>query len=151
MVDFGADDSRQLLKINNMCYNFGLENCRGLLFFHSFTGCDYTPSFFNVGKIRWWDVMITEIGLYKDVLNQLSTSPPQVTNNQLQVIIDLTLKAYRSDFNTLAPARLDSISHGLSETFRSVPPTIAVLKEHVKRSTFIAGYLWAWLTSVTLC
>ena len=79
-------------------------------FYHSFTGCDYTPSFYNVGKVRWWDVMVAELDLYKDVLNQINTSTQQVTDNQLQVIVNLTLMAYRSDSNTLATACLDAIS-----------------------------------------
>jgi len=63
---------------------------------------------------------------------------------------DFTLKAYRSKTETLNAARLDSIIvivlcmyiNYNSETFRSAPPLIGTLREHVKRRGIISGHLW---------
>ena len=44
----------------------------------------------------------------------------------------------------MTTARLDAISitHQQSETFRSLPPSLGALREHVKRAAFVAGHLW---------
>ena len=48
-MDFNVGKSREILDLNRICLNHGMNYCRGLLFFHAFTGCDYTPSFFGIG------------------------------------------------------------------------------------------------------
>ena len=70
-VNFGAGKSQCMLHINKMSERHGLEHCRGLLFFHAFTGCDYTAYFYDIGKRRWYDVFMAEQELYSDVFNQL--------------------------------------------------------------------------------
>ena len=42
--------------------HFGISNCRMLLFLHVFSGYDYTPSFFGIGKNKFFDEMVKNIG-----------------------------------------------------------------------------------------
>ena len=69
-------------------------------------------------------------------------SPTEITETQLQVIANLTLRANNSDWDTLGAARVDADSHVFTETFRSLLPSMAALKEHTKRNTYISGHLW---------
>ena len=57
-LDSGVGKSREQFNVKKMCQKLNLTDCRGLLFFHAFTGCDYTPSFYGIGKTRWWDISI---------------------------------------------------------------------------------------------
>ena len=47
-----------VLNLNVMADNFGISNCQMLLFLHAFSGCDYTPSFFGIGKTKFFDEMV---------------------------------------------------------------------------------------------
>ena len=78
----------------------------------------------------------------KVTFNDLSRSPTEIAETQLQVIANLALRAYNSDSDTLGAARVDAVSLGLTETSRSLLPSMAALKQHTKRSAHIAGHLW---------
>lgn len=49
------------IHINEMFDNLGPTLCAALPAFHSFTGCDYTPSFFKKGKIRPFEILKSSI------------------------------------------------------------------------------------------
>ena len=55
-ADFGTGDHRRLLSINDSYDELGDFICLGLLFFHCFTGCDSTCSFFRKTKRFWFDL-----------------------------------------------------------------------------------------------
>lgn len=76
------------------------------------------------------------------VFIELSQYPERITEQQLDTIVQYTLKCYRSDEKTLSDARFNMLKNKLPDTFRKLPPSRAVLKEHVKRSAFISGHLW---------
>ena len=50
--DFGTGESRKMIIINPLFEYLGEEVCLGLLFFHSFTGCDSTTSFYGLSKTK---------------------------------------------------------------------------------------------------
>jgi len=125
-----------------MATNYGLSSCKGLLFYHSFSGCDYTPSFFGIGKVRFWDLLFSDSDKYRDVFNSLSTAPTEVTDEQMEVLEHYVLSAYRSTADSLNLAWLDCITHLYTEKFRSLPPSKGALLQHVKRCAFIAGHVW---------
>ena len=78
-----GSDGKDIFNINNICTKFGEPRCRGLLFFHAFTGCDYTSSFFGIGKTRWFDVL-KEDSTIDEAFKDLSTSPSEVTESELK-------------------------------------------------------------------
>ena len=135
-------DSNDIYNIKNICINFGEQRCRGLLFFHAFTGCDYISSFYGIGKKKWFDTLKEDMTV-DTVFYDLSNSPSEVTEYQLKIISQFTLKAYKSPtIDCMTTARLDAVTHQQSETFRSLPPSLGALREHVKRAAFVAGHLW---------
>ena len=69
----------------------------------------YTSSFYGIGKTRWFDALKENITV-DDTFKDLSNSPSEVTENQLQLITRFVLKAYKSpQQNCLTTARLDAI------------------------------------------
>ena len=46
------------ISANAIAGYIGLKRCKELLFLHSISGCDYTSSFFQVGKMKFWDVWL---------------------------------------------------------------------------------------------
>ena len=54
-VAFGSRRIFSFLHINTICQNLGREKSLALPFFHSFTGCDNTSSFFRKGKRLAWE------------------------------------------------------------------------------------------------
>ena len=53
--DFGTGDHRKVIPIHSMHQRLGEEICLGILFFHAFTGCDSTSSFFEMTKKKWFE------------------------------------------------------------------------------------------------
>ena len=56
-----------MFNINHIGDFIGLERCQGLLFVYSLSGCDFTPSFFSVGKLKFFDLYIEVIRLQKKI------------------------------------------------------------------------------------
>ena len=55
-VAFGMGKIFQYYHMNSICQSFGERKCRGLPFFHTFTGCDTTSQFSGKGKKSSWEV-----------------------------------------------------------------------------------------------
>ena len=55
----------EVFNLKNMCTKLGNINFRMLLFLHAFSGCDYTPSFFGVGKTKFFDEMVKNVAKYR--------------------------------------------------------------------------------------
>ena len=53
-LDFGVGENRKVISINDCHENLGPSRCLGLLFFHSFTGCDSSASYFDYPKTKWF-------------------------------------------------------------------------------------------------
>ena len=53
-VDFGTGTNRKLISINDCYDNVGKTGSLGLMFFHSFTGCDSSSSFYDKPKGQWY-------------------------------------------------------------------------------------------------
>ena len=52
-VGFGMGKYFQLIHANSLCQNIGELKCKGLPFFHSFTGCDTNSQFHGKEKSAW--------------------------------------------------------------------------------------------------
>ena len=103
----GGPDGSDTYDVNVICSNLGVERCRGLLFFHAFTGCDYISSFYRIGKKKFFDLFLVDKSC-DDVFNELSCAPSSdITEQQIDVICKFVLKAYKTPkhIKTLAAAR----------------------------------------------
>ena len=72
----GVGKNLENLSINAIYQHNGLERCKQILFFHSFTGSDYTSSFFKIGKCKWWDAWLRNTDI-SQTFQVLSYCPPQ--------------------------------------------------------------------------
>ena len=50
LIDFGTGDHRRIISLNRSLDSLGYSLTKALLFFHAFTGCDSTSSFFGKTK-----------------------------------------------------------------------------------------------------
>ena len=53
-IDFGTGQYRRLISINKSFQHLGQSTCLSLPFFHAFTGCDSTSSFYMKSKTHWF-------------------------------------------------------------------------------------------------
>ena len=53
-LEFGRGQSIRWLPIHDLALELGREKCKGLLFFHAFTGCDAVSAFRGRGKKSAW-------------------------------------------------------------------------------------------------
>lgn len=54
-VGFGMSKHFKYYHMNSICQQLGEAKCRGLPFFHAFTGCDTTSQFSGRGKKSSWE------------------------------------------------------------------------------------------------
>ena len=68
--------------------SLGEQKCTALPFFHAFTGCDISSSFFNQGKCKFWDrwIEFNEENVLTEAFSLLSRKPESVTLEQCDVI-----------------------------------------------------------------
>ena len=58
-VDFGTGDFRRIISIHTAFVTLGEEISLALPFFHAFTGCDSTCSFYRKTKNTWFELWMT--------------------------------------------------------------------------------------------
>ena len=58
LVVYGPKDKK--IDIINNFNKLGVSVCKGLAFFHAFTGCDTVSSFYKVGKAKFWAVWLVK-------------------------------------------------------------------------------------------
>ena len=139
----GSNKTYVNICLNKIVDSIGIVKCRGLLFWHSFTGSDYTSAFVKKGKCTWWNHYLESdiVELYQ-VFTDLSTCPSEVTDHQLMVIQQFVATVYKARGQNLQEMRLDLLIHGDVKTFTQLPPSVGSLIEHVRRSALVAGHLW---------
>ena len=73
-----------MFNINHIGDFIGLERCQGLLFVYSLSGCDFTPSFFGVGKLKFFDLFTSNTLTEEDlkVFKDLSSGPTTMTHDR---------------------------------------------------------------------
>ena len=77
ICQFGFANNIRRYNINNLCSSLKSDVCKALPFFHAFTGCDTTSSFYDHGKLKFFDAWMK----YKDednitsVFNELCNEP----------------------------------------------------------------------------
>lgn len=113
-----------------------------LPFFHAFTGCDTVSAFHGKGKRSAWQTWCS----FEKVTNtfiRLSSKPKTITCKDLQILEQYVVLLYDrgSSCTEVNMARLDLFARK-QRAYDSIPPTSAALKEHCKRATFQAGYVW---------
>ena len=147
-IDFGLGDYRKLISIKHSYGMMGDSICLALPFFHAFSGCDSTCSFYRKTKKNLFDHWMTypehEVLTLLLAFQQLSWQPlPTVIEAQFPVIekfIDYSFG--QNDQNSVDNARYIIFSSSPNSNLRELPPSQTALKEHVLRSAYQSGWIW---------
>ena len=69
---------------------------RGLAlpFFHAFTSCDTTSSFYRYGKCRFWDTWMREDPEVTSIFIELSNAPTEIREDQICKIENFLVSIY---------------------------------------------------------
>ena len=144
-IAFGTGKSFRYIPVHKIVSALGQDKCEALPFFHAFTGCDQTSSFYGRGKRTCWttwmassDVQLTH------AFTVLSNMPDEeVLLSSIPALEKFTVHMYD---RTLDCTKVDEARKVLfSQKGRSldcIPPTSAALVQHTKRAAFQAGYCW---------
>ena len=143
----GKHQKHYVIDIFNL---IGEKKAKPLPFFHSFTGCDSTSSFFNHGKCQFWDTWMTNYeddDILTEVFIELSDMPSTITQHQIDIKTKYVVKIYFSaDSNapclSLADLRCKAVLKYASPNMKTIIPSKDGLIQHNKRAAFQAGWLW---------
>ena len=134
----------KIIPIHEVVNTLGPEKSAALPLFHSFTGCDSTPSFFGIGKKTAWGIWESFPEL-TGTLNELTQnpelfSPVSVHMEQLERFVVL-LYSKGSGCSKVNEARKMLFSHG-KRLLDGIPPTQDALYQHIRRSLLQAAFIW---------
>ena len=134
------------LSIKSLEQQLGADRSKGLMLLHAFSGCDYVESFFSVEKATWIEAYKNDDRI-PHIFAGLTTGLgilPELEEQDIDDIASFVLKAYKRDAAgaNLAEARLDCLVSVAHVDFRKFPPSRAALVEHIKRSLYVAGWVW---------
>ena len=146
-LDFGRGENRKLYDVNMIFREFGESLYLGLPFFHSFTGCDSTSSFFEKSKGSFFNHWqgYDKFDEITCTFQQLCWLPSLETLTATTDALDRFVATLyvKSGSNILVnDARYQLYVHSASDNLRKLPPSRDGLKEHIKRSAFQAGWVW---------
>lgn len=141
-VDYGVGKNRRFLAIHDLAIQLGEEMCAGILFWHSFTGCDTVSAFAGHGKKTFWDTWKNNKN-FSPTFATLSRSPKEISDRLFQDIQLYVIKAYdkTSNLKSVNQCRKHLVTKK-NRALESIPPTEDALMQHVKRAAFQAGHIW---------
>ena len=114
------------------------------MFFFTFTGCDFTSSFFDISNGTWWNVLCQNAYI-TETFNKLSGTQDKVEENNLNLIEKYVCAAYdpHNCFHTNDVNRLRFLlfTKPSDNKLRRLPPTREALQLHILRSAYAAGWI----------
>ena len=149
-VDFGTGENRRTFDINQIHEHVGESISLALPFFHSFTGCDSTASFYGKTKKFWYERWMTQLNTPEDitsVFTRLSWLPSHETvEANLQILERFVVAGYNTNVKS-AELSLDEVRYNLYTVspkmdLRVLPPSKNALRLHILRSAYQAGWIW---------
>ena len=130
--------------ITKIALDLGEQTCKALPFFHAFTGCDITSSFFNQGKCKFWDrwMEFDDVEILTNVFSVLSAKPLTLATEQIDIIEKFVCFVYYDDVSDpIDQKRIKDFEHSTHNNLRLIPPSRLGLIEHVKRAVYYAGWI----------
>ena len=136
--------------MNDLCSSLTNDACIALPFFHAFTGCDTTSTFYNHSKLTFFDVCM-KYNEKDDVTNLFKEScnkPLCITVNHPNVLGKFFLSLYypkRSSFKSIDHDRIDAFNATPNSNLLSIPFSRKGLKEHIceqAQACLQNGWLW---------
>ena len=132
-LDFGTGKNRKLISINACYEKLGENTSLGLLFFHAFTGCDSTASFYEKTKVQFFNSWFEHSSMLNDVFKKLSWSPSRkCVEESLAVLEEFVTKLYSKSpaSRSVDEARFNLFANSVNDNFRKIPPTQDALLNH---------------------
>ena len=120
----------------------GLDYCMGLMLLYAYTGCDYTPSFFNIGKAKWFDEFHKRPQI-RELFQRICEYPDTLSEEEVVKITKFTLYAYgvEDPEKGLQEGRFDILNQK-ANSFRALPPSPGAAIIQARKSVHIAGHIW---------
>ena len=144
-VNFGTGQHQRLISVNDIYNHLEESISLALPFFHSFTGCDSTSSFYKMTKVKLFNGWM-DCPMFEDITAaflRLSWQPTDdVVNESLYHIEAFISYMYSKEIYDLDELRFQMFRISSNNCFRDLPPSKQALKLHVKRSAYQAGWIW---------
>lgn len=141
-VAFGTGVNLRYIPAHSIARTLGQERSKALPAFHAFTGCDTVSCFAGRGKktaMEAWKACPEVTSAF------LSLSSPiaQITDGTMELIQRFVILMYdrTSDKTKVNDARKALFSKK-GKSLDMLPPTLAALREHTKRTALQAGHCW---------
>lgn len=120
----------------------GLDYCMGLMLLYAYTGSDYTPSFYNIGKTKWFDEFHKRPEVM-ELFQRVCTHPDTLMESEVIAITRFSLCAYgvEDPDKGLLEGRFDVLVQR-AKSFRALPPSPGAAIIQARKAVHIAGHIW---------
>ena len=145
---FGMGEDARLYNITSLAQQLGESVCKGLPFFHAFTGCDTVSSFYNHSKLKFWDAWMKSESkqLLADTFTRYINQPLSVRECDIDILHSFVMTVYKPKMlpdTTVTEARIEEfLCSSNTNILRLLPISRPGLIEHIKRACIQAGWLW---------
>ncbi|XP_063694110.1 uncharacterized protein LOC134825850 [Bolinopsis microptera] len=135
--------SSSYIDIVKIATSIGINRSVGLPLLHAYSGCDYTPSFYGIGKSKWFDTYLLHPEVM-DMFTRIVENPESVQEAEIVKITQYTLAVYGVDDpkKGLLEGRFDRLTSKKINTFRSLPPSPGAAIIQFRKAVHIAAHIW---------
>ena len=126
---------------------FSINVCKGLPFFHAFTGWNTVSSFYKVGKAKFWAVRLAKVkagdNIVKYLYKKFSNCPINIEVNEFDMLCNFVYEAYGLIKQApLKTRRTDRLISTPNVNLRMLVPFPSGVLQHTKRACIQVGYFW---------
>ena len=114
------------MSVNTIAAYIGLKRCKELLYLHSLSSCDYTSSFYHVGKVKFRDAWLNNSVVSETFLLYSNRPTLPLAEENLKVIGSFVILLYVSvsDISSSVDiARYQIFKYRRNSEIRWLPPT----------------------------
>lgn len=141
-VAFGVGKHLRYIPAHTTAISLSANICTGLPFFHAITGCDTVSFFCGRGKKTAYETW-KAFPAVTPVFCKLATNPQTVSDQDMAELERFVVLLYsRTCPNSRVNDARQTLFAQSSRTLENIPPSQAALAEHMKRTTFQAGFIW---------
>ena len=135
-VAFGVKSRFRYIAIHEMVATMTQTQCLTLPVFHAFTRCDTVSAFAGRGKKTAWVTWKSFLEV-TSAFNELLCMPSEVSEGSMLLLERFVVLMYdrTSESMEVNDARKQLFSQK-SRTLDNIPPTLAALKQHIKRTCY---------------
>lgn len=143
-LEFSNGKHTTYISVHGIAHALGTEKAESLIAFHALTGCDQTSFFSGRGKVTAWETW----KLFPEItasFKALSNTPDQRIIFDVQPSLErfVVLMYDRTSTTGCVNEARKHLFAKKGRTTDAIPPTSDALLQHVKRSAYQAGHVWA--------